>query len=89
MFGRIEMDSLWSDFKALPEVPGRPVRNPKKIYNLFKKERYKFLYNFTNEELNKNFLVVELKGKTYVVDSKDNKQIYYYRNPHQFKYFTR
>ncbi len=89
MFGRIEMDSLWSDFKALPEVPGRPVRNPKKIYNLFKKERYKFLYNFTNEELNKNFLVVELKGKTYVVDSKDNKQIYYYRNPQQFKYFTR
>ncbi|MGZ3786868.1 MAG: hypothetical protein ACXVLQ_00010 [Bacteriovorax sp.] len=89
MFGRIEMDSLWSDFKPLPEVPGLPVRNPNKLYKLFKKDRYKFLYDFANEELKKRFLVVELKGKTYVVDAKDTRQIYNYRNPHQFKYFTR
>lgn len=88
MFGRIEMDSLWNDFKALPETPGKAVRNSKKIYNLFKKDRYRFLYDFTNEDLNKNFFVLELKGKTYVMDAKNNKQIYYYRNPHQFKYFS-
>ncbi|MBC7539771.1 MAG: hypothetical protein H7281_13200 [Bacteriovorax sp.] len=88
MFGRIEMDSLWDEFRALPEVPGKPVRNPRKIYGQFKRDHYKFLYDFTNEDLKKSFLVVDLKGKTYVVDAKNTKQIYYYRNPHQFKYFT-
>lgn len=88
MFGRIEMDSLWNDFSPLPEVPGKPVKNPKMVYELMKKDRYKFLYDFTNETLDKSFLVVDLKGKTYVVDAANNKQIYNYRNPHQFKYFT-
>ena len=88
MFGRIEMDSLWTDFKALPEVPGKPVRNPQRVYDQLKRSRYRFLYDFTNEELGRSFVVVDLKGKTYLVDAKNNKQIYYYRNPHQFKYFT-
>ncbi|MFA6238970.1 MAG: hypothetical protein WC635_16655 [Bacteriovorax sp.] len=88
MFGRIEMDSLWDEFVSLPEVPGKPVKNFKKIYAQFKKENYKFLYDFTNETLKKSYLVVELRGKIYVVDAANNKQIYYYRNPHQFKYFT-
>lgn len=88
MFGRIEMDSLWTDFRPLSEVPGKPVRNPTKILDYFKRDRYKFLYEFTNEELKKDFLVVEIMGKIYVVDAKNKKQIYYYRNPHQFKYFT-
>ena len=88
MYGRIEMDSLWDEFTALPEVPGKAVRNPRKIYDLFKRDHYKFLYDFTNKDLMKNFQVVDLNGKTYVVDAKNTKQIYYYRNPHQFKYFT-
>jgi hypothetical protein len=88
MFGRIEMDSLWDEFVALSEVPGKAVRNPKKINKLFKNDRYKFLYDFTNAELKKSFLVVDLAGKTYVVDAQNPKQIYYYRNPNQFKYFT-
>lgn len=89
MFGRIEMDSLWNDFRALPEVPGTPVPNAKKIYHLFLRDQYTFLYDFTNEEHKKKYLVVELKGKTYVVDSAHPKSIYHYRNPHQFKYFAR
>ncbi len=88
MFGRIEMDSLWSDFKALPETPGKHVVNPKKLFGQFKGDHYKFLYSFENTELKKTYLVVDLLGKNYVVDASDNKQIYYYRNPHQFKYFT-
>lgn len=88
MFGRIEMDSLWNEFEALPEVPGNKVKNHKAIYELFKKDRYRFLYEFSNENQKKRYWVVELKGKNYVVDAANNKQIYYYRNPHQFKYFT-
>ena len=88
MFGHIEMNSLWNDFEAEPEVPGKPVKNPKRIFEMLKRFHYKLLYDFTNKEMAKNFMVVELKGKTYVVDAKNNKQIYYYRNPHQFKYFS-
>jgi len=89
MFGRIEMDSLWNDFRPLPEVPGTPVPNAKKIYSLFQKDRYTFLYDFNNEEQKKKYLVVELKGKTYVVDSAEPNRVFHYRNPHQFKYFSR
>ena len=88
MFGHIEMDTLWDEFTPLPEVPGKVVRNSRKVYDLFKRDHYKFLYDFTNKDLMKSYLVVDLNGKIYVVDAKNNKQIYYYRNPHQFKYFT-
>ncbi|MBC7429535.1 MAG: hypothetical protein H7336_13035 [Bacteriovorax sp.] len=43
MYGRIDMDTLWDDFKPLGEVPGRPVKNLKKLAGLFKQDRYKFL----------------------------------------------
>ena len=88
MVGRIEMDSLWSDFAALSEAPGKPVKNPKKMYKLFKKNNYKLLYDFKNDSLDKSYLVVDLLGKVYDVDVKNNKNIYYYRNPHHFKYFS-
>lgn len=88
MYGRIEMDSLWDSYKAIGEVPGRPVRNPKKLAKLFREDRYKFLYDFTLEDKDKTYLVVEMTGKTYVVDSKNPKQVFYYRNPHQFRYFA-
>jgi hypothetical protein len=87
MFGRIEMDSLWSDYKAIGEVPGKPVKNPKKLAKLFRQDRYKYLYNFRVEEKKKTYLVVEMQGKTYVVDYNNPKLIYYYRSPHQFRYF--
>lgn len=88
MFGRIEMDSLWEEFQALPEVPGKLVRKSRKVYDLYKRDQYKFLYHFKNEDLKKSFMVLELNGKPYVVDIKNPKQIYNYRSPHQFKYFS-
>lgn len=89
MFGRIEMDSLWNDYRPLPEVPGTPVPNAKKITSLFQKDRFTFLYDFSNDEGKKKYLVVELKGRTYVLDSHQPKHVFHYRNPHQFKYFSR
>jgi hypothetical protein len=87
MFGRIEMDTLWDDYKVIGEVPGKPVKNPKKLAKLFKQDRYKYLYNFRVDEKKKTYLVVEMQGKTYVVDYNNPKLIYYYRSPHQFRYF--
>ena len=88
MYGRIEMDSLWEDYKAMPEVPGKPVKNHKKLATLFRQDRYKYLYDFQAEDKKKTYLVVEMQGKTYVVDYNNPKQIYYYRSPHQFRYFA-
>jgi len=88
MFGRIEMDSLWQNFKALEEFPGKPAKNSKKYLEFYKKDHYKFLYPFKNESLSKSFYAVEIKGKPFVVEASNPKQVYQYRNPHQFKYFT-
>lgn len=88
MFGRIEMDSLWEDYRALGEVPGKPVKNQKAWAKLFKQDRYKFLYDFEYGGKKKTYLVVEMKGKPYVVDFNNPKQVYYYRNPQQFRYFA-
>lgn len=89
MFGRIEMDSLWDGYKAVGEVPGRLVKNPKKLAQLYKQDRYKFLYDFeTGEKKKKRYIVVEMKGRPYVIDFDRPGQIYYYRNPHQFRYFA-
>lgn len=88
MFGRIEMDSLWTDYVAIDETPGKKVKNPKEMYELFKANNYKFLYSFENGAQKKKYLVVEMKKKIYVVDANNTKQIFYYRNPHHFRYFS-
>lgn len=88
MFGRIEMDSLWENYKALGEVPGRPVKNKKMLGNLYKQDRYKYLYDFEAEDKKKTYVVVEMKGRPYVVDFNKPTQVYYYRNPNLFRYFA-
>lgn len=88
MYGRIEMDSLWDGYKALEEVPGKLARNTKRLAELFKQDRYKFLYSFISGEKKKTYLVVEIQGRPYVVDFSNPKQVYYYRNPNQFRYFA-
>lgn len=88
MFGRIEMDSLWDSYKAVGEVPGKPVKNKKMLGNLYKQDRYKFLYDFETDDKKKTYIVVEMKGKPYVVDFNKPTQVYYYRNPNQFRYFA-
>lgn len=87
MYGRIEMDSLWKDYKAIGERPGKPVKNPRKLSELFKAEHYRYLYDFTSDD-KKTYIVVEMKGIPYVVNPKNPRQIFYYRNPHQFRYFA-
>jgi hypothetical protein len=88
MFGRIEMDSLWDNYKPMPEVPGRPVTNPKKLSKLFKQDRYRYLYHFNTSDDKKTYLVVEMLGKNYVVDSHNPNALFYHRNPHSFRYFA-
>ena len=88
MYGRISMDSLWSDFKALDEVPGNALRNSKKIQSIYEQGKSLLLYKFTNGERKKTYQVIEFKNKKYVVDLANTKNIYYYRSPHLFRYFA-
>jgi hypothetical protein len=88
MYGRISMDSLWSDFKALDETPGKPLRNTQKIQKLYEQKKSLNLYKFTNDELKISFQVIEVKNKKYVIDLDNTKNIYYYRSPHLFRYFA-
>jgi hypothetical protein len=88
MYGRISMDSLWSDFIPLDEVPGNHVKNSIKIESAFRAHKTILLYKFFNSDLQKNFQVVELKNKKYVIDISNTKNIYYYRSPHIFRYFA-
>ena len=88
MFGRIEMDSLWENYKALGDVPGKPVKNKKKLGNLYKQDRYKYFYDFDTVDKKKTYIVVEMEGKAYVVDFNKPTQVYYYRNPNLFRYFA-
>lgn len=88
MYGRISMESVWSDFTPLPEVPGSLIRNIKKIKSQYDQGEGLLLYKFTNEELKKTFQVVEIKNKKYVVDLDNTKNIYHYRSPHLFRYFS-
>lgn len=87
MFGRIKMDSLWSDFIPLPEVPGKLVKNAKKLINKIGTVPRTILYKFKGKEPNDIFHVIEINNKKYVVDANNTKNIYYYRNPHLFRYF--
>lgn len=87
MYGRIQMDSIWTDYKALNPMPGKSVKNPKQLHELYAKNNFRFYYNFTGLLDKKEYFVVEMNKKVYVVDASNTNKIYYYRNPHHFKYF--
>lgn len=88
MFGRISMDTLWTDFISLPEVPGTLIKNSKKIKGAIDAGRARLLYKFSNSDNKKTFNVVEIKNKKYVIPLDNIKNIYNYRSPHHFRYFA-
>lgn len=87
MFGRISMDKLWSDYLKIEEYPGGAVKNPKKIYHYIEKDQFDYLYSF-KDKANKEFHVLLIKGKGFVVEKSDLKKIYVWRNPHLFRFFS-
>jgi hypothetical protein len=87
MLGRIDMAPLWSDYRALSEMPGPSVRNQKYFRKLYRAGSYLYLYSFTSRE-GKQYDVLKFKKNTYVYNPRINK-FYKYRNPHLFRYFKR
>ena len=89
MMGKIDMTTIWKNYKALPERPGYEARNQVSLVAQFKKNKYDFLYEF-NDPHNVNYKVVRMSKKIYVMHLKRGKPFFYkYRNPHLFKYFSK
>lgn len=86
MQGRIEMDSIWTDYLPLAEKPGKKTANSLSLLKKFKAKNYTYLYEFKSAK-DEEFLVLEIEGKSYVVKKNDPKEVYHYRNIHMFKYF--
>lgn len=85
MLGRIYMDSLWGNYSAIAERPGKVIKNPKRLLQRYIKGHYEYLYHFYNP---KNILhkVVVIGGTRYVLNM-TNQKFYTYRDPHYFRYF--
>ncbi len=86
MLGRISMDQIWSDYRAVPERVGVTViNNRKRVLEKYKAGEYKYRYHFTDIE-GRRMKVFEVDDEVFVIDPKTT-TIYTYRNPHYFRYF--
>lgn len=86
MQGRIEMDSIWTDYVALAEKPGKKAVNSEALLKKYKANNYTYLYDFKSAK-GDEFIVIEIDGKSYVVKKNSAKEVYHYRNIHMFKFF--
>lgn len=86
MQGRIEMDSIWTDYVALAEKPGKKTANSQALLKKYKANNYTYLYEFKSAR-GEEYFVIEIGGKSYTVKKKSPKEVYHYRNIHMFKFF--
>lgn len=86
MLGRISMDQIWSDYRAVPERVGVPVvKNRKRVLKSYESGEYKYRYHFTDIE-GRRMKVIEVDDEVFVIHP-ETTNIYTYRNPHYFRYF--
>lgn len=89
MFGKVDMSKVWSDFTAYPERRGIIHSNQVRLYNKYKKKKYRYLYSFLDPK-GTTYTVIEISNKKYSVKDIDRKPVFYkYRSPHLFTYFTK
>lgn len=86
MLGRIDMSSIWSDYKALEEEKGVRAPNSSKLKKRYRKNQFKYLYQF-KDSIGESYDVIQFGEKIYVKPIKNNHAFYRYRNPHHFRYF--
>lgn len=86
MQGRIEMDSVWTDYLPLPEKPGKKSAKSVALLKKYKAQKFTYLYDFQDQQKG-SFLVVEIDGKSYAVKKENPKEVFNYRNQHMFKFF--
>ncbi len=88
MLGRISMDDIWTDYKAVEERPGRRIIKSSlkaKILKAYKSGKYDYRYHFNDEE-GWRYKVIDVNKKVYSLNINSG-ELYTYRNPHYFRYF--
>lgn len=85
MTGRINMASVWKNYRAVEERPADLIPHKSKVVKLYNKGSFKYLYHFYNAE-KKLFEVVKMGNKNYVL-TRDKSRVYGHRSPHKFTYF--
>lgn len=89
MLGKIDMSSVWTDYKEVPEKAGDEVRKQYKLERLYYADKYQFLYNFKDPK-GVSYQVVKIKKKTYSMTwIRGRPRFFKYRSPHLFTYFEK
>jgi hypothetical protein len=89
MNGRIDMSTVWSEYKAIPERAGVPLSSQNRLRSYYMGDKYRYLYSF-EDDVGITYQVVEIRDQVYVMGWRDTKPHFYtYRNPHFFKYFKK
>lgn len=89
MLGRINMGSVWTDYKIYPERAGYIASNQLKLKQQYSSGKYDYYYHFTDPS-GVRFEVVNISNTVYSVSFKRGRPVFYkYRTPHYFKYFVK
>jgi hypothetical protein len=89
MLGKIDMSSVWSDYKRIPELIGYESLHQRRLMTHYQSGKYKYYYSFFDRK-GVEYNVVHIKDKTYSMRWEKGKPKFYdYRNPHLFAYFSK
>lgn len=89
MLGKIDMSTVWTGYRRLPEMVGYESQNQQKLMRLYLADKYQYLYTFVDKR-NVEFTVVEIDDESYSMRWQKGKPVFYdYRNPHLFAYFSK
>ena len=87
MLGKIDMSSVWSDFRPIKPRLGAELINYNKHLRKIKDNDFTYLYPFVGFD-GKDYHTVSVGNGTYVLSRvKKRIKLYRYRNPHYFIYF--
>ena len=89
MLGKIDMSSVWTDYKKLPEKVGLMADAQRRLARYYLADKYRYLYSFLDDK-NVEYSVLEIEGKKYSQRWIKGKPAFFdYRSPHLFSYFKR
>ncbi|MBY0515726.1 MAG: hypothetical protein K2P81_02375 [Bacteriovoracaceae bacterium] len=87
MPGRINMASVWENYRALPERPGLLASGQNSLREKMQQKKLTYLYKFEDPK-GESFQVYQDENKIYVARLFEGKWVFYsWRNPHYFTYF--
>lgn len=89
MLGKIDMSSVWHDYKKIPERPGLLATKQNILERHYLSNSYQYLYSFKDPD-SVNYQVIEINDDIYAMTwIRGRPRFFYYRNPHLFTYFSK